>query len=140
MMRPVADAEIEQSRKMFELGDYRRAIHALRWCTSWDVPLPPWLAAEVLDAMMFYFKKGGAKGKRGRGGGHAKRLDASKKHMERYRIVAREIAKGCDKEEAYRRAHELLKGAQSQAEPRQMRDSYEKVDAELRAVLGEHRA
>src|SRR5689334_21764080 len=91
-LRPIAEAEIEESRKLYELGDYRRAIHALRWCAAAKLPMPDWLATEAQEAMVFYFDKGGSPG-RGRAGGHRKRPGASRMHMERYRVVAREYAR-----------------------------------------------
>ena len=131
-MRPVAEAEIEQSLRRYRLGDYRRAIHALRWCIAAELPLPDWVAAETQEAMFFYFENGGAKG-RGRGGGHKKKLASSQMRMERYRIVAREYARQGNKNmaEACRRASDLLKGTPSRGEPREMKKSHDRVAAEL---------
>ena len=133
-LRPAAEQMVKLCESQFKLGDYTRAILALRWCARVDMPLPPWLANEALEAMRFAFRKGGGPGS-GRGGGHAKRLLGGKVHVERHRAVACELARSGVKENAYKAAHEKLKGTPYQGQPRQMHQSYDKVEAELREAL-----
>jgi hypothetical protein len=132
---PIARNMVETCEKQFLLGDYTKAVLAIRWCLAFEMPLPDWLGDEAIKAMLFAYQKGGAEG-RGRKGGHRKRLESTMKHRERHRNVACEFSKLGNLDKACHRASVLLRETASSGEPREMKKSYRKVQKELTTVFG----
>lgn len=119
------DRDLLLCKHRFERGEYDAAVHAVKLCTHFGLPVPGWLEAEVCAAMQFYFAKGGAE-KRGSKGNLA-RTRAARIDVGRYRIVERQRARGFTREEAINRASEILAGSLLRGSPGEIGDSYDRL-------------
>lgn len=124
-----ADDHQEDIRLLHERwreGDFTAAMEAFA-LTAWRrEAVPEWLTQPVLDALAFAFEHGGAKG-RGRGGGFRVQSGLATKHKMRWDaaiFAQREGDRGM-----WERASALLLGTFAFGTPRQIKRSYDKIEA-----------
>lgn len=107
------ERQIEECHRRYERGDTSQLVLALRHCIFGRLPLPAWLAPEAWDAMEFFFRKGGARGK-GKTGRHLIRYKRQRMHRMRHQVAAHELAKrdilGGGRQDAFERARIRLVG------------------------------
>lgn len=128
------DDQIAECRAKFDNGDYRQLVQAFRWCTIHGKPLPDWVAAETLSALLFVLEKGGAPGK-GKTGGYKKQIERDRIHRERHRVAAWQLHRraivGGNRDEAFERASQHLAGTFAQGSARGIEDSYNLIASDF---------
>lgn len=134
----LAQDQLEDCRRHFELGDTRQVVQAVRWCITGGLPLPDWVAPEIESAARFYFAKGGAGG-RGKHGGNLKRFERARMHRKRHQVAERELARrasvGGTRADAFERASAALAGTDARGPADQIKRSFEKVQRDLRKLF-----
>lgn len=136
----LAERELEDCRRFFELGDTSRIVLAFKWCLAGGLPVPDWLAPDVEAATEFFFRKGGATGK-GKGGGNAVRFQRQRKDRLRHQMALRELARratvGGNRDDAFDRASERLRGTFARGSAQAVERSHDRIQALLKAQATE---
>lgn len=126
---PFSDADAELLRREFEAGNYDSLKITVACCNERKQPLPTWTHELVLDAIIYAFDHGGAKG-RGRGGGNAARTRQFNRSFFRYWMVKhwldeRDKCGGRTRDEVFKQASESLKGTDAYLSPDGLRSWWE---------------
>lgn len=133
----IAQRGLDDCRRHFELGDTSMIVLAVQWCTIGQLPLPEWLAPDVVAATEHFFRKGGAAG-RGKGGGNMVRYRRQRMHRFRHQVALRELARrdsvGGDRHAAFERASKVLAGTFARGSADAVEESHDFIQRLLKSV------
>jgi len=126
------ERELAELQQRWRLGDLTAIGEAFQLCVWRSRPVPDWLEKPIVDALLFSFNCGDAKGSRSQGrGSHRARSGMSRLH--RVRWSAFKLCEQIGEKFPARAASEMLVGNDAWGQPRQIRDSYNIVENALKA-------
>ena len=130
-----AEPIFEQCRQQYERNDPLGVVQAVRWSLKLSLPIPEWAAGLAENAVVAYFENNAGAAGRGKSGGLKTQWKRDRMHRIRHQIAEHEMARGGSKAAAFERTADRLAKEHPWAwgQPRQIRDSYNKV----RAALGD---
>lgn len=141
-MRPEAffEEEAERLRVEYEAGRFASLIDAVLEFSGNGQPLPTWAADAVLGHLSAIYQKG-LGGRRGRGGGH--RQASREMHLQRWTMVDNLLRLQRVRDgkavlaKAKVEASERLRNTPAAGTPRQIEESYRKIEGEMAATAGD---
>ena len=138
-MRLMLEGRLDDLRKFYDLGDYRQVMVALKTCVQFGLALPDWVSAQAEDALAFYYKSGGASG-RGKRGGNLARHNRAMVDRRRHKVAEHELARrsmvGGNRDDAFERASDHLRGTFAQGSADAISKSHGRVQRALKRLKG----
>ncbi len=129
------DMYLARCKRQWEQDHYYPAAgYAVLFCTYNKLPLPAWLADVVNQAMLTAFEHGGRTTNR-RQGGYTRQARRLEVHRHRWATVRMYKQQEMTDEEAFERASKDLRGSAAQGEPRQVEQSYRRIQRQQRDLV-----